>query len=350
MSRPVILIGCAAVALGGAAAIYYILVSGGGDKKKRAKSPSPSRKPHHAPSEPPIDDPLIAEKKSEANEQITETPRAAEKAEKEEVVAEEISASVAADPSFTSVFDIEPPFKKVEEDTFERLSAVAKSEPIDIADSGATVDTDEGDEDNNANEVSEAGSEEVVSSSPNAKRFLAGNSNSLDDISSREKNDSLAIEEYTYIPSAVEGVSVGGDDERYTKADGSEEDEEEARDTFDPEPPIGASKAAAAADEMKQFESATSEWMKATTDKLREENGDRFTEVEEWGEKSKDDNVDSFTNMEEWGQSSQMSKEAADPVQSKVAEEAAFKGVQVLEDEVEDSSNAVVVDKRKSEE
>lgn len=58
-----------------------------------------------------------------------------------------------------------------------------------------------------------------------------------------------------------------------------QEDEEEARDTFDPEPPIGASKAAAAADEMKQFESATSEWMKATTDKLREENGDRFTEV-----------------------------------------------------------------------
>ena len=80
--------------------------------QKRAKSPSPSRKPHHAPSEPPIDDPLIAEKKSEANEQITETPRAAEKAEKEEVVAEEISASVAADPSFTSVFDIEPPFKE----------------------------------------------------------------------------------------------------------------------------------------------------------------------------------------------------------------------------------------------
>ena len=37
-----------------------------------------------------------------------------------------------------------------------------------------------------------------------------------------QKNDSLAIEEYTYIPSAVEGVSVGGDDERYTKADGSE--------------------------------------------------------------------------------------------------------------------------------
>lgn len=341
MSRPVILIGCAALALGGAAAIYYILISGGGDKKKRTKSPSPSRKPHHAPSEP-----LIAENKSEAIEQITETPKAAEKAEKEEVVAEEISASVAADPSFTSVFDIEPPFKKVEEDTFERLSAVAKSEPIDIADCGATVDTDEGDEDNNANEVSEAGSEEVVSSSPNAKRFLAGNSNSLDDISSREKNDSLAIEEYTYIPSAVEGVSVGGDDGRYTKADGGEENEEEARDTFDPEPPIGASKAAA--DEMKQFESATSEWMKATTDKLREENGDRFTEVEEWGEKLKDDNVDSFTNMEEWGQSSQMSKEAADPVQSKVAEEAAFKGVQVM-DEVEDS-NSAVVDKRKSEE
>ena len=63
---------------------------------------------------------------------------------------------------------------------------MAKSEAIDIPDSGATVDTDEGDEDNNANEVSEAGSEEVVSSSPNAKRFLAGNSNSLDDISSRE--------------------------------------------------------------------------------------------------------------------------------------------------------------------
>lgn len=55
---------------------------------------------------------------------------------------------------------------------------MAKSEaPLgtDIADSGATVDTDEG-EDNNAEAVSEAGSAEVVSSSPNAKRFLAGNS------------------------------------------------------------------------------------------------------------------------------------------------------------------------------
>ena len=31
----------------------------------------------------------------------------------------------------------------------------------------------------------------------------------------------------------------------------------------------------AAADEVRQFESATSEWMKATTEKLREENGDR---------------------------------------------------------------------------
>ena len=44
-----------------------------------------------------------------------------------------------------------------------------------------------------------------------------------------------------------------------------------------------------------------------------------------------------------------MSKdEMPDPLQSKVAEEAAFKGVQVL-GEVEDS-NAAVVDKRKSEE
>ena len=33
MSRPLILIGCAAVALGGAAAIVYILISGGGGKK-----------------------------------------------------------------------------------------------------------------------------------------------------------------------------------------------------------------------------------------------------------------------------------------------------------------------------
>ena len=54
---------------------------------------------------------------------------------------------------------------------------MAKSEaPLgtDIADSGATVDTDEGED--NAEAVSEAGSAEVVSSSPNAKRFLAGNS------------------------------------------------------------------------------------------------------------------------------------------------------------------------------
>ena len=62
-----------------------------------------------------------------------------------------------------------------------------------------------------------------------------------------------------------------------------EDEEEEARDTFDPEPPVavavGASKAAAAADEMREFESATSEWMRATTEKLREENGDRFAEV-----------------------------------------------------------------------
>ena len=39
---------------------------------------------------------------------------------------------------------------------------------------------------------------------------------------------------------------------------------------------------------MRQFESATSEWMKATTEKLREENGDRFAEVEyneDWGDK-----------------------------------------------------------------
>ena len=64
-----------------------------------------------------------------------------------------------------------------------------------------------------------------------------------------------------------------------------EDEEEEARDTFDPEPPVavavavGASKASAAADEMREFESATSEWMRATTEKLREENGDRFAEV-----------------------------------------------------------------------
>ena len=45
-----------------------------------------------------------------------------------------------------------------------------------------------------------------------------------------------------------------------------------------------------------------------------------------------------------------MSKdEMPDPLQSKVAEEAAFKGVQVL-GEVEDSNAAAVVDKRKSEE
>ena len=43
---------------------------------------------------------------------------------------------------------------------------------------------------------------------------------------------------------------------------------------------IGASRAAAA-DEVRQFESATSEWMRATTEKLREENGDRFAEVSE---------------------------------------------------------------------
>ena len=62
-----------------------------------------------------------------------------------------------------------------------------------------------------------------------------------------------------------------------------QEDDEEARDTFDPEPPMSAAKAAAAAaDEMRQFESATSEWMQATTDKLREENGDRFAEVGAW--------------------------------------------------------------------
>ena len=42
---------------------------------------------------------------------------------------------------------------------------------------------------------------------------------------------------------------------------------------------MGASRAAAAADEVRQFESATSEWMRATTEKLREENGDRFAEV-----------------------------------------------------------------------
>ena len=60
-----------------------------------------------------------------------------------------------------------------------------------------------------------------------------------------------------------------------------EEEEEEARDTFDPEPPMAAmgSSRAAAADEVRQFESATSEWMRATTEKLREENGDRFAEV-----------------------------------------------------------------------
>ena len=33
MSRPLILIGCAAVALGGAAAIFYIFISSGEDKK-----------------------------------------------------------------------------------------------------------------------------------------------------------------------------------------------------------------------------------------------------------------------------------------------------------------------------
>ena len=48
----------------------------------------------------------------------------------------------------------------------------------DVADSpsAANVDTDEG-EDNNADAVSEAGSTEVVSSSPNVKKFLAGNLN-----------------------------------------------------------------------------------------------------------------------------------------------------------------------------
>ena len=66
---------------------------------------------------------------------------------------------------------------------------MAKSEaPLgtDIADSGATVDTDEG-EDNNAEPVSEAGSEEVVSSSPNVKKFLAGNPNESNNEVNREK-------------------------------------------------------------------------------------------------------------------------------------------------------------------
>ena len=37
MSRPLILIGCAAVALGGAAAIFYIFISGGEDKKVKGE-------------------------------------------------------------------------------------------------------------------------------------------------------------------------------------------------------------------------------------------------------------------------------------------------------------------------
>ena len=53
--------------------------------------------------------------------EVTETPRSDEKGEiaaKEEVIEQGVSASeskaasVAADPSFTSVFDIEPPFKE----------------------------------------------------------------------------------------------------------------------------------------------------------------------------------------------------------------------------------------------
>ena len=66
---------------------------------------------------------------------------------------------------------------------------MAKSEAppgSDIADSpsAANVDTDEG-EDNNADAVSEAGSTEVVSSSPNVKKFLAGN---LSEPSNQEVN------------------------------------------------------------------------------------------------------------------------------------------------------------------
>ena len=83
------------------------------------RSPSPSRngKQQKAPS----DSPTTAEIKSEVKEEVTETPREAEQTQVVEqtiTASESKSESVTAvpggekDPSFTSVFDIEPPFKE----------------------------------------------------------------------------------------------------------------------------------------------------------------------------------------------------------------------------------------------
>ena len=94
---------------------YCICINVDISLQKRAKSPSPSRngKQLQTPSEPLINESLIPENKSEANEEITETPREAEKAEVGDKDTSECKAeSVSADPSFTSVFDIEPPFKE----------------------------------------------------------------------------------------------------------------------------------------------------------------------------------------------------------------------------------------------
>ena len=91
--------------------------------QKRQKSPSPSRSekrqaPSKSPSQP------LPENIYETQRDTVETPKATGDTlveEKEEVAEEpvevlEVSASErkppAADPSFTSVFDIEPPFKE----------------------------------------------------------------------------------------------------------------------------------------------------------------------------------------------------------------------------------------------
>ena len=83
------------------------------------RSPSPSRNGKQQKSPP--ETPIIAETKSEVKEEVTEAPREDEKTQvvEEKIVASESKSESATavpsgekDPSFTSVFDIEPPFKE----------------------------------------------------------------------------------------------------------------------------------------------------------------------------------------------------------------------------------------------
>ena len=120
----------------------------------------------------------------------------------------------------------------------------------------------------------------------------------MQSVQGQERKESIAVEEYTYIPAervaVVETEVDHGNEEEEEIAESEDVIEQETAKVANAETGFeevekdaekggdGREEATVepeADDVVRQFESATSEWMRATTEKLKEENGDRF----DWG-------------------------------------------------------------------